>query len=1297
MKRIHIVWRLVAFALLSTLPAALLAAHGAEDECPGCLDACPDPHSIAGAATGRGGPNPHLDDWGEISIGQPKIWQFERVNSLLDGLLRDIEGVSLQDLIRLDPNAQNAAAVRFVQSALQAGGQFDQAAAVTNRVGLENFDLQRPAQIEQMNERNLYLQQLNQRRLQVTTDLVAANSTVAKLQPLKDSHQSTSAQDADLAAAQSRSTLLASELDKLNTLLGSSAPSLSSPTVNNTSAPQPPTLQPAFSSLADLLKNLPSGVQDSLASALKSPNYPATKQLDNFLTLLQERLAREVSVLQDDLIRDPTNLAFLVQFDVGLYPSNRTANHMARVEFDLNCPGCKIYSLYPGQSSYNTVNYQGASRRTTLWGQAATLVGFGISAAYQRQEDALQGSLVQSVYISGFQESAGVPVAKAPNTNAAKSGREVAPVQRFGWYYNAAPFDQYVSPGIKQTFAVITVPRRLIRTETVPAGHCLPIEVKGAWAQRDDPRFQKSHWFWPNTRINKESRGGFWPFRRESTARSVLVPLPGIDGDRFPEVIYNERDRIHVRRLEYRTAYHAVPEPAATTARDQSTACSTGECAGVLVTLDIPIDPNLVVTVNGRPLVRVRDWRGRATSVLPPAQSGSDAATPKPTDFTRSLLEVDGVRSDAWFALSSHDLLLNISRGLAGESEFPIIRITDPARKTFVIPTDLQRSFSELIINGFRMVPRNAGDVRRYIINNVRTSNCGRTGEPGCDGGASDEGFPPGPYPFSTYIPLFLPQRKSQAISAFVGETGEDLLIRFDSAGTGASRSWLETRTQVILEDRDLDFAWSLSCAPQGVYLACRIPLDSLRKIYLTLMAVCSRSSDCPVVRRTVETIRASGLEKQVNWPGWNTYLQRVQANPSLLDTASQPDLFVPNLQVWVEQWDPDNGVAFYSGEPAPMHLFPLTGNRKTPAESYRPWELTGLSARVFTLRSCRALPVEPGRTIDVRFLGVDPMQMPADDSRVQPQRRGVDARTCVAIDAPTEFLERSQLVMRITPIVPDAEPGTAVYRALFGAPDPGPLTVAVATDFFKPHFGRAQMARSGESQRDSWTVEFEATNLLKTDRVKDLRKSEAQACAQDGRVGETCRKLVLTLPRSGFRSWPERFHVIRTVDEHTDVDLGPLPDVRELLLPTTVSPQLTEKQLILRGRNAALIDRVSVTKDADTWTFPAAGADDVVVADLSHPIARPMGAAPRKDGKEAKPLLPPGTYRITGSMHDDTSKTDLPFTLRAADGGELTVAVAEPKSEDKKAETDKTTTVTTKTVEKPKPPAPATPPKEES
>jgi hypothetical protein len=66
------------------------------------------------AAQGPGGRTPY----GDITIAQPKIWQFERISVLLDGLLRDIEGVSMPDLTKLDARAENAAVIQFIQTAM---------------------------------------------------------------------------------------------------------------------------------------------------------------------------------------------------------------------------------------------------------------------------------------------------------------------------------------------------------------------------------------------------------------------------------------------------------------------------------------------------------------------------------------------------------------------------------------------------------------------------------------------------------------------------------------------------------------------------------------------------------------------------------------------------------------------------------------------------------------------------------------------------------------------------------------------------------------------------------------------------------------------------------------------------------------------------------------------------------------------------------------------------------------------------------------------------------------------------
>jgi hypothetical protein len=895
---------------------------------------CPGPGD-RGLGVGRR--NPAADRWGEITVAQPKIWQFERVSALLDGLLRDVEGVSLGDLTQLDPSQQNGAALKFVQSALEVGVQYDQAAAVNNSNVLSSYNALHTSQLQQLDQYNNYMQTLTGERDRLASQYSAASNEVNALQALVAEGTASGEQQNQLADALSRQTSTQASLTSVNSLISGAgtAPTLTAPpTVTGTSVQGPASgsnMSSSLSGFSDVLKSLPQGVQNNLSSSLQSPSYPATKRLDNFITLLYERLAREISVLQDDLLHDPENEAFLVQFDVGLYPSKKAKDHVARVEFDLaHCNGCKVYSLYPGQSSYNLANYSGASKRNTFWGNALTLIGLGLSASYRRQTDTLQGSLVQSVYTAGFQNG----VADDP-------GDSDNPQQSFGWYYGAAPFEQLVTPGIRSTFAMITVPRKIIDQEEEnqesknPFGKLeehIQVCIDAGWTNRNDPLAQDKY-FSAAAEAGKALRAPFYipsrgplidpkapkanqpenpPYDASVLTMSTMLKLP-VSQDSY-SMIAKRENKMHVLRMEYNTVYEP-PDTAANTTVVQTTVqkstqttnpatgqttgqtatqttgtavtaltapvggssvpspspgldplpCPKGKCAAILIALDRPIDPNLAITIRGKPMMRVRDWRGRATSVLPPAQSGSDlaAATNTAGDLfskqlavTRGLLEIDQFAPNAWFALNSHEVLLNVSVDVASDQEFPAIQLVDPSG-SFVIPHDLRRGFTELLINGFRLKPQTDKEIREEIRRQTWREDASATsiGAAALYGSGADVNAPitSGPYAFSTFLPLFSPKPESRNFFAVMGETGNDLLIGFTSrrvpqreTGKTVLYSWLETKTQVILEDRDWDFAWSLSCDAQGELLACQVPREEISRVYRNFLAACPDEQTCP-------------------------------------------------------------------------------------------------------------------------------------------------------------------------------------------------------------------------------------------------------------------------------------------------------------------------------------------------------------------------------------------------------------------------------------------------------------------
>jgi hypothetical protein len=927
--------------------------------------------------------NPEADRWGDITIAQPKIWQFERVSALLDGLLRDVEGVSLGDLTQLDPSQQNGAALRFVQSALEVGVQYDQGAAVNASNALSSYNALHSSQIQQLDQYNNYMQTLTSERDRLAAQYSAASNEVNALQALAAAGTITEAQTKQLADAVSRQSTTQASLASVNSLISGAgaAPTLSPPpTVTGTSVQGPASgssMASSLSGFSDVLKSLPQGVQNNLSSALQSPSYPATKRLDNFITLLYERLAREISVLQDDLTRDPDNVAFLVQFDVGLYPSKKAKNHVARVEFNLDCPGCKVYSLYPGQSSYNLANYSGSSKRNSFWGNVLTLIGLGISASYRRQTDALQGSLVQSVYTAGFQN--GVLDDPTPLSSPRQQVPANQAEQSFGWYYGAAPFEQQVTPGIRSTFALITVPRKLVENTEDNFGNtdaCMPFHIDAGWASRNDPLAQDGYisgagevgkaistpFYWPtrdklaDPKAKDSPQSENPPYNPSVLTMQTSVKLPASFED-YPLIARREK-KTHVLRMEYNTIVEPSDQLAtaavvqttvqtstqstnpttgqtATQTATQTTGtavavsavgtssstsppsanldllpCPKGKCAALVIKLDRPIDPNLVITVRGQPLSRVRDWRARATSVLPPAQSGSDLAAAtntaaslntKQLQATRSLLEADQFAPNTWFPLNSTELLINVSVNVATDEEFPVIQLGDPSGSV-IIPHDLRRGFTELIINGFHFKPQTENSVQREVArqNWREDSQFGRPLP-------SDSPITVGPYAFSTFLPLFSPEPAPRRFFVGVGETGDDLLIGFlpkrDSQETDTVRyTWLEAQTQVVLEDRDLDFAWSLSCDSQGTFLACHIPRQEISRVYRKFLAACPSSDDsgkCPGLgpdRQSLIRSRALTIQQRIA-PSANTSPtggpsadQSMRSEPASGDLGTQPN-----------------------------------------------------------------------------------------------------------------------------------------------------------------------------------------------------------------------------------------------------------------------------------------------------------------------------------------------------------------------------------------------------------------------
>jgi hypothetical protein len=736
---------------------------------------------------------------------------------------------------------------------------------------------------------------------------------------------------------------------------------------------------------------------------------------------------------------------------------------------------------------------------------------------------------------------------------------------------------------------------------------------------------------------------------------SLSVVLPDTAGmEPISPALLFEPAKLHVTSLEYNSVYSqpstaggaivtssptivpaavssaapgtAPPATSAPSAAPSQTSyvtnsCAAGQCAAVVIALDQPIDPNLVVTVNGTVLTRVRDWRGRATSILPAAESGSDlVAAPAPASSPAALnqpqtlfrtspgiLESDQLGPNSWYALDSHRVLLTISSQIASAEEFPMIRLSDPSKKVLTLPLDLDQGFSEVITDGFHLAARTPEQLRDRILNRY-------LGSAPTVGAQPYDLHPAGPYPAGTFLPLFLRNPDQQNLYAYLGETGRQILIGFRSDSLSApaekrSYNWLPARDQVILEDRNLDLAWSLDCAPQASQLVCDIPQQQIAIAYQTVHDNCPDAISC-------------------------------SAHGSIADLP-----FVSSLELWVEQYDPNGTNMFYSGSPIPLGLFPIEENTTsitTPPIGFVSWRFQLADAQTVTLLGCGYSdyfsqadlhkPDGTGVTVNrLRILGRDPMD-------TDTYRSIASTDECPSFSVPTDSITTGDVV-----VIPAYMEGTTLSSALTSSKTP----MAISSTSLRPFFGRPTVTPTWKSgtptakqtasvPADCWTIDFSAGRLDPGDRfTRSASVPEMLNISWPGQSGQPeeispcppSDAAPKTMIADAQASRSGRIH-LRMVVNRGDLPLLPKDislfrgnfaiarlNIPQILLPSKVKLEpIGPIQFALTGTNANLIDAVTLQDGKNTYTIPTAIGTDFALVNL--PEKAPSTANSKGGGK---------------------------------------------------------------------------------
>lgn len=561
---------------------------------------------------------PLLPPQGEITIGCPKVWRSDRVFTVLDGLLRDVDSITVKALQDLDPNQANAAEVISILNELQVSAKLDQGQALTNKLNLQKIQAVRGSELNTFKSIQQSNQLLLKRRQELERQKLDLQKREVEMITQGKADPTLSPQtNKDFLALTNGEKAIQDQINEIDSQT-SKTPAITDATgITSTGVDVPKTGTATFA--------LPDDLKKSLQGLLGNPTFPPSMRMDNVIELLHERLAREFSIMYDDLSRQSEMYdLYLVQFDIGLLPKHGAKDRAARVELRFTEKGVLAYELYPGTSSYNIMRGLDKTTRFGLSGAAQTLFGFGLAAAFNHEKNQLRSGLSQTLYVSGFGEGS----------------------NDFGWQIGAAPFDNFVTPGQRIVDALILVPKgpdgKTARSEVT-------LNVTGCWPERE------KRYHWP---LIAPADSGCKPPSDDSEPR-IRIHLP-------------DEQKIQVAAVSYRPL--ALKETPGSSGSSEQPDTNT-----VLITFKDPIDPNLTITAGSKIINRVRDVRGRA---IYNATAETLAGTPNEqaalTASRFGFLEKDAIDPDTWLQLNSRSAVLNLSRANADTNAFPVITLANP-------------------------------------------------------------------------------------------------------------------------------------------------------------------------------------------------------------------------------------------------------------------------------------------------------------------------------------------------------------------------------------------------------------------------------------------------------------------------------------------------------------------------------------------------------------------------------------------------------------------------------------------
>ncbi len=228
-----------------------------------------------------------------VSFGQPNIWSLEQAHYLLARmhmLNLDLQAkvLSADDL---DPNATHGTRIQILKQLLEISGQFDQGAGFQNRRMVENARFNDTRRRELITHRS----GLRDRALVLTGEISDLEIERARLETDKDATQ----EEKDLKDQEIKSKN--KELAQVKELISQDTDELAT-VAQASSTPSEPNALPSPGQLpSSVLDALVKENAENLLKAARDPKLNATTMLDNTIQLQYEIVAKQLTLLRDEV------------------------------------------------------------------------------------------------------------------------------------------------------------------------------------------------------------------------------------------------------------------------------------------------------------------------------------------------------------------------------------------------------------------------------------------------------------------------------------------------------------------------------------------------------------------------------------------------------------------------------------------------------------------------------------------------------------------------------------------------------------------------------------------------------------------------------------------------------------------------------------------------------------------------------------------------------------------------------------------------------------------------------------